>query len=152
MEDATNEAPTEAKPLGETCLTLLLAWLIPGLGHIVHRDWRRGLILFVVVQATFLTGMMLHGAVLWPAISPQDWGFNAQSILTFVVQIGNGLAALLCLGAAQLFPDWAAQIRSDAFFELGTIYLLVAGAANLFSVGGVYDRHLRSERPPSPRL
>lgn len=136
-----------ARPLGEMALTLLLAWLIPGLGHVVQRDVRRGLLLFAVIQGTFLVGLALRGAVLWPVLSPNDWGFNAVNILTFVVQLGNGLAALLCLAVSALFPSWAEATRAHTLFELGTVYLLMAGAMNSFTVGAVYDRHLRRGRP-----
>jgi hypothetical protein len=148
----TTPTPAEppGRPLGETCFTLLLAWLIPGLGHILMRDVRRGVILFVLTQATFVVGLILHGAVLLPAHSPHDWGFNAVNILTFVVQLGNGLSSLLCLGMSQIFEEWAVAARAHSLFELGSVYLLMSGAVNSITVGSLYDRHLRRARPPSP--
>jgi hypothetical protein len=117
------------------------------MGHILQRDFRRGAILFVLTQATFGLGLLLHGAVLWPVYSPSDWGFNAMNILTFVVQLGNGLAALLCLAVSATFPAWAEATRAHTLFELGSVYLLMAGAVNSFTVGALYDRYLRRGRP-----
>jgi Family of unknown function (DUF6677) len=147
------QAPSDlpARSLGVTGSTLLIAWLIPGLGHILHRDIRRGLILFCLVEGIFVVGLLFHGAVLLPALSPQDWGFNAVNILTFIIQIANGLASLLCLAISQIFPVWAEATRAHTLFELGTVYLLMAGAINSFAVGGVYDRHLRRGRPEVAR-
>jgi hypothetical protein len=129
-----------------------MAWLIPGLGHILQRDYRRGLILFVVTQSVFILGMMFHGAVLWPPINEHDWGFNAMNILTFAVQLGNGLASLLCLAISNHFSEWAANARAHTLFELGSIYLLMAGAINSFTVGQLYDKFLRRGRPTPQRL
>ncbi|MBN1476944.1 hypothetical protein JXA47_09335 [Candidatus Sumerlaeota bacterium] len=140
-----------ARPLGVTGSTLLVAWLIPGLGHILHRDIRRGLILFFLVEGVFVVGLLFHGAVLWPALSPQDWGFNAVNILTFIIQLANGLASLLCLAISGIYPAWSEATRAHTLFELGTVYLLMAGAINSFAVGGVYDRHLRRGRPEGTR-
>ena len=150
----TSPPPTElpAKPVGETCATLLMAWLIPGLGHILQRDYRRGLILFLVTQTVFTLGLVFHGAVLWPPINANDWGFNAMNILTFAVQLGNGLASLLCLAVSNHFTEWAGTVRAHTLFELGSIYLLMAGAINSFSVGAVYDRYLRRGRHPAECL
>ncbi|NUP88291.1 MAG: hypothetical protein HUU25_00565 [Candidatus Sumerlaeia bacterium] len=148
----TNAAPLPSRPLGETVGSLLAAWLIPGLGHILHRDVLRGIFQFVLIQVTFGLGLLLHGAVLWPAYNPLDWGANAMNILTFVIQLANGLAALLCLAVSQAFPGWAEATRAHALFELGSVYLLISGAMNSFTVGALFDRHLRWGRAPLPPL
>ncbi len=140
------------RPLGESCVTLVLAWLVPGLGHIFQRDVRRGIILLVIVQATFGLGLLLHGAVLWPVLNPSDWGANALNCLTFLMQLGNGLAALVCLGAGWTLPHWADATRAHTLFELGSVYLLVAGAVNHLTLGMLYDRHLRRGRRPLGRV
>jgi hypothetical protein len=149
MTNQSNHTELPARPLGQILFSLIIAWLIPGLGHILHRDKRRGLVLFAVIHVTFLLGIVLHGAVLAPPYSPNDLGFNLVNFLTFLVQLGSGLAALLSLGVSQMAPSWAETVRAHTLYDLGSIYLLVAGASNSFTVGWLYDRHLRRGRPVS---
>lgn len=139
--------PKVAKSPAEICTTLVLGWLVPGLGHLLQRDTKRGIIIFAVIQTTFVLGLICHGAVLLPPYNPADWGMNAMNILTFVVQLANGLAAMLTMAVSQLFPAWAASTRAHTLFELGSVYLLMAGAVNSIVLGGLYDRHLRRPRP-----
>jgi hypothetical protein len=120
---------------------MLLSWLIPGYGFYRHGLRTRGLILFVLIEATFLTGVLFQGAVLIPTFNYRVEGFNLVAILTFVTQMFNGLAACLSAvgdltgGAVRLLPGNELSQWSD----LGSFYLLVSGGLNYFALTGTYD-------------
>ncbi len=133
-------------------LGLLIGWLIPGGGFILCGRRTRGLTHFFLVAVTFGIGISLHSAVAWPSWSIHDEEFNLINNFTFIVQLGSGLPALISFAAGH----WPAMFRGlgrlggipqHPYYELGSYYLIVAGALNYFAIGNFYDRlvkpHLR---------
>ncbi|GAB4313247.1 MAG: hypothetical protein Kow0059_04370 [Candidatus Sumerlaeia bacterium] len=131
---------------------LVLGWLIPGSCYWLKKDWLRGTLIFIILQGTFVIGIALHGGVLWPVWNYKAEGFNAINILTFFSQMGNGASAALSLltdwshlGIVHMTPIFNSDEQA-ATFELGSFYLLIAGAMNYFSVVGFYDRFYGKRR------
>jgi TM2 domain-containing membrane protein YozV len=60
-------------------LATLLAWLIPGAGHVYAGRMARGIIIFVVVGATFWTGVALGGIKTVDQQAERYW-FFAQMV------------------------------------------------------------------------
>ena len=58
-------------------VALFLAWLVPGAGHIYVGRVRRGIIIFVVIGATFWAGVAM-GGVMTVDYYNQRWWFAAQ--------------------------------------------------------------------------
>lgn len=113
--------------------------------------WARGLTHFVMIGMTFAFGVALHSHVLWPVWSIRSEDFNLISNFTFVVQMGSGLFALSSFMAsvsAEAGSTGVSKLAMHAYFELGSYFLIVAGALNYFAVGNFYDRHVR----PQPRF
>ena len=137
--------PSPAVPTSALLRTLVLAWLVPGAGHLqldpLHR--RRGLWYGGLIHLTFLIGMLMHGGMVWPNWNPQDPTFNVVNNLTFVVQMFAGWPALVSLGGffAGLAPLKAQE--PHAWFELGAFYCLVAGALNYFVICNAADLRRR---------
>jgi TM2 domain-containing membrane protein YozV len=127
-------------------IALLLSWLVPGAGYMIYGRWGRGLTHFVTVGLTFGLGLVLHGSVLWPTWSFRSEDFNLINNFTFVTQMGSGLPALASFLASQATGaqagsmSWLGGIHSHTNFELGSYYLIVAGALNYFAVGNLFDR------------
>ncbi len=126
---------------------LLLSWLIPGWGFWRHGLKGRAVLFFVVLQSVFLIGAALQGSVLMPEFSPRSEGFNLVTILTFVVQMFNGL-----LGLISLLPDLAGSKyailpynETHALAELGSFYLLVSGGMNYFVLASTHDHFYGSK-------
>jgi hypothetical protein len=145
---------------------LFMGWLIPGSCYWMKGDRLRGTYIFILLQGSFLIGLMLNGSVHWPAWSPKTEGFNLINILTYLTQMGNGLFATLSMIADWEFVKRLQEMQSignnvsineiqnslgalkifhgneiSSTFELGSFYLLVAGAMNYFSVVGYWDRY-----------
>jgi len=104
---------------------------------------------------TFMLGCMLHGGVVWPAWSMGEEGFNVINNISFLIQMGAGLPALISL-AAGLHPDaaalqWTSPDTANPLYDLGSFYVLVCGAMNYFIVCNTYDRLFRPKKADSAR-
>ena len=144
------------EPTSKTGLLLdvIISWIIPGSGYLRRGRYVRFLLIFVLINGTFLLGLALQGAVTLPI-----WDGSRGSIsstLTFIFQLGNGLLSGLSFFAVQ----WARRMNAigaqpptmvrffsgwqpDITFELGSFYILVSGAMNYFLITNMYDRYRR---------
>ena len=92
-------------------------------------------------------------------LDPGRADFNLINNFTFIIQLGAGLPALASLAAqfVPFLPAWAqllvqsihltelAGIPPHPYYELGSYYLIVAGAINYFAVCNLHDRILRPQ-------
>ena len=73
MPDPLSQAPTPPEPLPPSgpigYLAIMLAWAVPGLGHIIIGQRKRGLICLLAIHGLFAGGMLLGGI---RAISPPE--------------------------------------------------------------------------------
>jgi hypothetical protein len=107
---------------------LLLAWLVPGLGHLLLGRGRRAGVFAAVIVIGFVAGIALHGELILPRSG------DPLSYLAFVAVLGNGVlfvaAKLLGLGAG---------VVTSASYEFGNTFLLTAGLMNLLLLLDVHD-------------
>ncbi|MCX7765532.1 MAG: hypothetical protein N2246_02355 [Candidatus Sumerlaeia bacterium] len=128
---------------------IILSWLIPGSGFLLHKQLIRGIIIMVVLSATFWLGLLLDGSVVFPVWSPRQEGFNVINILTFLSQMGYGGLSILCLASPALGLTFFQGNQAGSFFDLASFYLIVAGGLNYLMVFNFYDRCLRSAEKES---
>jgi hypothetical protein len=150
-----NESPIELK---DPFVAGVLAWLIPGLGHFYQGRKAKGALFAICIWGTFLYGLYLGGS------SQLGWGravyfnFDAKEWrLPWLCQIGVGLPTLpvtmlqwkfrehplLYRFMAPPAPDRdlpdnnslaTIQRQLARFFELGTVYTMIAGLLNILAV------------------
>ena len=102
-----------------------LAWLVPGLGHLYLGQRRRGVILLVVIGATFWSGVAIGGVT--DTLDPH------RRTAWFMAQISTGVHALAALGWKEVLADqqtaycWRAE-------EVAVVYAGVAGLLNLLAI------------------
>lgn len=139
-------------------LAALLAWLVPGAGHLYQRRWPKAALFFVCILGTFLYGMVLGECrVVYASWRPND------RRLQFVCQLGVGLPSLPAViewvrernGKPPLFggcyraplvsnspniPDELDQLNRDnpLGWDLGTVYTMIAGLLNLLAIYDAY--------------
>lgn len=134
-------APPPVNPAASLSLPLLaLNWLVPGAGWMARGRFIRGMVSFALVLATFALGLTLHGGVSWPSWNIRSEAFNLINNFTFVIQLGAGLPALASLAADAAGFKPLGGIPQDAWYELGSFYIVVAGAINYFSTCNLFDR------------
>lgn len=127
MATKTAEADATAKsPL--PILTLLVAWLIPGGGHLWLQRWGRGFVLLGSVASLFVFGMAMGGRFfrLLPSNLVETLGF-----------LGDLCSGLLFLGAR--FFGYDMPVAASPLADYGTKFLLVAGLLNVLCILDAYD-------------
>ena len=153
-------------------LAALLAWALPGLGHIYQGRIGKGLLFFICVLGTFVYGMYISGGkVAYAAVS-----WEQQYRWQYLCQLGVGLPATPMLwqreralqvreeirqGKAQEeytgfmapprskpqpWKDYSGNVSTQPnelaanvvkhhpYFELGTVYTVVAGLLNILVI------------------
>jgi hypothetical protein len=108
---------------------MILAWLVPGLGHYYLGRRRTAIAFFAIVVATFCAGISFQGRL----YSIED-GQPLTLLATFAVY-GVGLLNILARGVLET-P--AGMILSPTY-EYGCAYLLTAGLMNLLLVLDAHD-------------
>jgi hypothetical protein len=163
----TLDAPLEIE-LKQPWLAALLAWLVPGLGHLYQGRVGKGVLFFVCVFGTFLFGFLIGDKKVVYASSPGDEPWRWQ----YYCQLGVGLPALPALvqrgradmpphpilGTLMQPPSRQPQEITDASgnvafqpnelaawtvqmhprYELGTVYTVIAGLLNILVICDAY--------------
>ncbi len=112
----------------KSILTLLAAWLIPGLGHVLQKKFGRGLIFFFCV-----TGMASLGLAMGGKIYPFQLE-NPLTVLAFFADLGNSLLYLL-----SRLLSFGQGVLEKPTFEFGTAYIAGAGLLNYLVALDAFD-------------
>jgi hypothetical protein len=127
---------TATQPVGRAQVTgrivlpiIIAAWLIPGAGHVLHGDVRRGGILFVTLTAMFALGIAFGGRLFPFQLS--EW----LVFLAAVAQWGAGVPRLIA-GLAGVGDGDVIAVT----YEYGNTFLMASGLLNALVVLDVYDR------------
>jgi hypothetical protein len=139
--DGKAKAEERSKPVSKALL--LVAWLVPGLGHWLLGKKVRAGVFAALVLAAFVTGVLLDGELAVPQQnSPLSWFFSfgclGNGALYFLrLMWVNGLDGLM----SSSFP-YGLQGGGDAVaagFFYGKTFLYTAGLMNLLVVLDVHD-------------
>jgi len=106
----------------------VLAWAVPGLGHLVLGRWRRALAFFVSVAGLAITGYLLRGNV-FPQHSTDAFGR-----LGFFADAGTGIFYYLARFFERIGPDVSRASGDD-----GTRFIAAAGLVNFLSAFDAYE-------------
>lgn len=133
----------------------VLAWLIPGLGHLYQGRTAKGIIFFTCIMGTFAYGVFIGGSqVVYASLRPED-----SRRLPFVAQVAVGLPTMPALvqwyrmerGAGPLWNGWMAppdvyprngrmseldRLHADPGrdFDMGTTFTMIAGLLNILAI------------------
>lgn len=111
----------------------LLAWVVPGAGHLIQKRVKRGVIIFAVVWIMFVIAIISGGAH-YPGFSFKDGAL--LYLLNVFARFGNVLGAIVSFFiAANPSPTAAAA----ATFEYGGRFLEVAGLINYLAAIDAVD-------------
>ena len=124
-------------------LLLLVAWLIPGLGHWLLGKRVRAVVFAALVTASFLTGVLLYGELAVPQQnSPLSWFFTfgciGNGILYFIRLLWvNGCDGLFSSSFPYGLGGGGDPVAAGFFY--GKTFLYTAGLMNLLVVLDVHD-------------
>jgi len=109
----------------------LLAWLVPGAGHLLLKERKRALIIFATIVLTFCAGLYVGSIGVINPVGAKSW---------YVAQIMNS-PMVAVLGHLSTTADYSVFGRPS---EIGQIYTSIAGLLNLLCiVNAVYLAHLQ---------
>lgn len=138
MTAARNAAATSDKAL-RLASAGLLAWAVPGAGYLFLGERTRGVIVLVVIAATFWAGIAIGG--IKNTVNP------GERTLWFLGQVCAGSHALAALGLSRLVADPessglppSAVIAYGRAEEVSIIYTAIAGMLNLLVILDVLAR------------
>lgn len=111
----------------------ILAFFVPGGGHLMLGSWTRGILIGGVIWLMFIIGI-LSGGVYFPGFEFKD-GFLLH-ILNIFATIGNGLGFIVGM-FVKMSPQ--PDVASWSTFEYGGRFLEVAGLLNYLATIDAFD-------------
>lgn len=108
--------------------TVVLAWLVPGGGHFLVGDARKGAVFLVVLGGMFAIGLGFGG---------QLFAFDTSEPLVFLAAIAEW-----ALGLPRILAAMAGGGRGDVVavtYEYGNTFLIVGGLLNMLVVLDALD-------------
>ncbi|HXW55255.1 MAG TPA: DUF6677 family protein [Candidatus Cybelea sp.] len=107
---------------------VILAWAVPGLGHLLERRLIRAAVFFAAVGGLAVSGCLMRGNV-FAAHSPDPFG-----TLGFLADAGSGLFYWLSRFFESAGPD-----VSRAMGDYGTRFIAAAGIVNALGICDAYE-------------
>ncbi len=151
--------PTLAVPQPQwNPLEALAAWALPGLGHLLLGQKKRGLIIGLTILGLWLSGLLVGGIYVVDRRAPMDpldhnaraglnlW-FLGQAMLGPSLVVEWGRSKLPIAGITDSNPPLAYAPSFGRAHEQGTLFTALAGLLNLLAVLDVVycDRKARKE-------
>lgn len=173
--DALHDAAPRVIDLRNPWLAGFLAWLVPGLGHAYQRRWAKAAIYVVCILGTYCYGLWLgDGRVVYASMHAEDFrllplvcqsGVGTPALLVVVQEVRAGrddrrappplwgglFAAPEVRGNDQNgAPDELDKLhfRLHRYFELGTVFTMIAGLLNLLAVYDAFAGPAGAEELP----
>jgi hypothetical protein len=120
------------EPIGNPFVAAVLAWLVFGLGHLyLGRVWK-AVVLFTLLSATFVTGIVMSDTVFVPMET------RAHSFWIGALGAGGYFWAGLHYFGAIVFAGTAGDLRSPNY-EVGWVAALAAALLNLLAILDAWD-------------
>lgn len=124
-------------PMATRVIAVVLAWLVPGAGHLVLGRIGRGLLLLVLLVGSFYFGLFLHGKLYVPVAAdpPSPIHFDLISILWSFAQVGAGL----CYVVAHAIGLGVTGRPESPTYEYGNTFMFLAGLLNYLVMIDTFD-------------
>lgn len=127
-QSAPAEEEREPVPRANPAASAVLAWLVPGAGHVFLGRWRRGLLFLALVGISLAVGVGLEGKL---------WHFTAGQPLSY-------LGTLACAGSGipyfvlRFAFGYEGNLLSQGY-EYGAAFILTGGLMNLLLILDAWD-------------
>ena len=128
MADSSTAAVVAPRPAAAVP-ACLLAWLVPGAGHLYLRRTRKGLVFLGAIGALFVLGLAMDSRL--------EMTVGLDDILASLFSLAQ-MAIGLPYFAARLLGYEAGSVTSVTF-EYGNTFTAVAGLLNILVVLDAYD-------------
>ena len=112
-----------------------LAWLIPGIGHLMVKRWWRAALMGGSVWICFFLGMSMGGHMFSTSTGQ---GSSWLQVPPMIANLGSGILYLACWMLDIGFADDLTQ-AARATYEYGNTFLLIAGLLNYLAMLDAFD-------------
>jgi len=112
-------------------IACLLAYLIPGLGHLYLKKWVKAAVFFGCITALFVLGMAMDARL----VKPQGWG-DPLAVLRWLAQMAMGLPYFVAHGLGHGID---ADLVKSVTHEYGSTFTEAAGLLNVLVILDAYD-------------
>lgn len=106
----------------------LAAWAVPGGGHFIIKERKRGIIIFVTVTLTFLAGLYVGSVAVVDRVGAKPW-YAAQIMTSPVVGLIGNMVEMSVTEAGD-----RRYVSYGRCHDVGQIYTSVAGMLNLLCI------------------
>jgi hypothetical protein len=124
---AAERTRASAEP-GRLAFIAILAWLVPGLGHLVQGRRQKGIVFLIAIPLMFAVGIWLQGRLFPLELS------DPLVFLGAIADRGIGAPYLLAW-----FMDLGAGNVPAASYEYGNTFLMTAGLLNFLVILDAFD-------------
>lgn len=127
-QSAPAEEEREPEPRANPVVSALLAWLVPGAGHLFLGRWGRGALFLLLVGASLAVGIGLEGKL---------WHITGGQPLSYL-----GTLACAGLGIPYFVLRFALGYEGNLLsqgYEYGAAFILTAGLMNLLLILDAWD-------------
>ena len=114
----------------------VLAWFIPGVGHLILRRWVRAALMGGSVWLCFFLGMRMGGHMF--NLSTGQGSSTLLQVPPMIANLGSGALYIVCWLLDIGFADDLTQ-AARATYEYGNTFLLIAGLLNYLNMLDVFD-------------
>lgn len=114
----------------------VIAWFIPGVGHVLLGKWFRAALMGGVTWFAFFCGLAMGGHM-FGLFSGQGSSMLLQ-VLPMVANLGTGSLYIISWLLGSGFTDDPVQ-AARATYEYGTHFLLIAGLMNYLTMLDAFD-------------
>jgi hypothetical protein len=124
------------KPPAHAWLMALVAWFVPGAGHLLLKRWGRAALLGGAVWVSFMVGLAMGGHMF--SLSTGQGSSALLQVPPMVANLGSGALYLFCLLFGIGFSDDPQQAARTTY-EYGNTFLLIAGLLNYLTLLDAFD-------------
>ncbi len=126
-------------PLRSPWLTVVLAWLVPGLGHFLLGRKGRAAIVFGAVLISFAIGLLMRGPMFQPT-GTGDILTRLIAVAGFIGDIAAGVIYFFAIGLGYWPPDQPTHTA-----DYGSKFLVAAGLMNVLAMVDAYEIDMREK-------
>ena len=129
-EVTSPEVPAKAAAQPVTPMAVLapvVAWIVPGAGHLIQKKWIRGLLLLFSVVLMFVLGIYMEGKIYKPNTG------DLLDMLGFVGDVGAG-----GLYVVSRLMDLGTNPIAHATADYGTKFIVISGLLNVMAMVDAY--------------
>jgi hypothetical protein len=115
----------------------VVAWFIPGVGHLMLNKWLRAVLMGGAVWVCFFLGLAMGGHM-YDLSNGQPTSSTLLQVPPMVANLGTGALYIVCWLLQIGFADDPQQ-AARATYEYGNTFLLIAGLLNYLVMLDAFD-------------